>query len=237
MERTIENALDDISLIKAVIDRTQKDFAKVAMFFIWIGAVNGIAWILEEFTYYIRNKVGYGSWIVQLLGQGYDWLRFIGYIILFVIYYKKIKTTNNEISEGMIKIWGIVLIGSYILSFMYIRFLPNGNNDRLITLWKCRELIEVLPVIFALFMTGILTKRVIITACTSFYSILYFVLFVSMREISYGSFGGHGTQVSLSSISVKCVMILGMFFLGLYLKIGAKDYGDKINTRSFSFKA
>ncbi|WP_026667284.1 hypothetical protein [Butyrivibrio sp. AE2005] len=227
MDRTIENALDDISLIKAVIVRTQKDFAKVAKFFICIGVVNGIAWIIEETAYFIRSFVGDGSWIVQFLGQGYRLLRFVGYISLFIIYYKKIKATNNDISEGMIKIWGMVLIGSYVLSFLYIRLLPIGNDDRLIALWRCRELIEVLPVIFALFMTGILTKRIIITACTSLYSILYFVLFASMKEITYGNFGGQGgAQMPLSSISVKCIMILGMFFLGWYLKIGAKEHGD-----------
>ncbi len=230
MDKMIVNALDDISLIKAVILRTQKDFARIAMFFIWIGVVNGIAWIMEEFGHYIRNTIGYGNWIVQFIGQGYHWLRFVGYIVLFIICYKKIKTTNNEISEGMIKIWGLVLIGSYILSFMYMRLLPNGNSESLITLWKCRELIEILPVIFALFMTGIITKKAIITVCTSFYSILYFVLFTSMKEISYGNLGGQGTQMPLSSISVKCVMIFGMIFLGLYLKIGAKAHGDKLDT-------
>ena len=32
MERKIEIALDDISLIKAVIEKTQKDFSRVSMF-------------------------------------------------------------------------------------------------------------------------------------------------------------------------------------------------------------
>ena len=230
MEKTIENALDDISLIKAVIEKTQKDFAKVAMFFIGIGLVNGFAWIMEQLAYYIRNTAGYGNWLVQALGQGTHLLRFGGYIVLFVCFYKKIKATNNEISEGMIKIWGIVLIGSYVLSFIYMRLLPNGNDDKLITLWRCKELIEVLPVIFALFMTGILTQKMTITVCTAIYSIMYFVLFVGMKEIPYGTFGGTGTLMPLSSISVKCLMILGMIVLGIYLKIGARSHGDKLNT-------
>lgn len=230
MERTIENALDDITLIKSVIDRTQKDFAKVAMFFIGIGIVNGCAWIMEQLAYYIRNTAGYGYWLVQVLGQGTHLIRFVGYIVLFAVFFRKIKAANNDISEGMIKIWGIVLIGSYVLSFLYMRLLPNGNDDKLITLWRCRELIEVLPVIFSLFMTGILTKKLAITVCTAIYSIIYFVLFVGMKEIPYGTIGGTGTLMPLSSISVKCLMILGMIGLGIYLKIGARSNGDKFNT-------
>ena len=45
-----------------------------------------------------------------------------------------------------------------------------------------------------------------------------------------GTFGGTGTLMPLSSISVKSLMILGMIVLGIYLKIGARSHGDKLNT-------
>ncbi len=237
MDRKIEIALDDISLIKEVIKRTQKDFAKVSMFFIWIGIVNVIVWIMEQMTYYIRNKVGYGFWLVYALGQGSHWIRLIGYIVLFIIVYRKIKTVNNEISEGMIKIWGIVLVGGHILSFLYASLIPDGNSDKIITLWKCRELIDILPVIFALFMTGIFAQKNVITVCTAIYSIIYFMLFLSMKEIPYGIYGGRGTLISLSSMSIKFLMTFGMVILGMYLKIGAKRHGDKYNTRGISNEA
>lgn len=230
MDKTIENALDDISLIKTVILKTQKDFAKVASFFIWIGIINGIAWIIEQLAYYIRNTVGYGNVYVQLLGQGYHWVRLLGYIVVFAIFYRKLKSSQNDISEGMIKIWGIVLIGSYFLSFLYLRLLPNGNSDKINILWRSEELIEVLPVVVVLFMTGILTKKRIISVCTAIYSIVYFVLFLSMKEMPYGNLGGKGTLMPISSVSVRCLMIFGMIILGLYLKIGAKNNGDTFNT-------
>lgn len=237
MDRKIETALDDILLIKAIIERTQKDFSKVSMFFIGIGIVNAIVWLLEQMTYFVRNTVGYGYWLVNILGQGNRWFRLIGYIVLFIIFYRKIKTVNNEISEGMVKIWGIVLIGSNILSFLYMSLIPSGNSDKIITLWKCRELIEILPVIFVLFMTGILTKKNVVTIGTAIYSIFYFVMFLSMKEIPYGTWGGTGTLISTSSVSIKCLMIFGMIALGMFLKIGAKNHGDKCNTGSISDEA
>ncbi len=237
MDKKIALALDDISLIKAVIERTQKDFSKVSMLFIWIGVVNIIVWFLEQITYFVRNTAGYGYWLVNILGQSSRWFRLIGYVVFFIFFYRKIKTANNEIGEGMVKIWGIVLIGSNILSLLYISLIPTGNSDKVITLWKCRELIEILPVIFALFMTGILTKRTVVTISTAIYSIIYFVLFFSMKEIPYGTWGGTGTLISTSSVSIKCLMIFGMIALGMFLKIGAKNYGDKYDTGSISDEA
>lgn len=234
MNRKIETALDDISLIKKVIERTQKDFSKVSMFFIWVGIINAAVWALEQMAYFFRNTAGYSYWLTNVLGQSSCWFRLIGYIILFIIFYRKIKTTNNEISEGMIKIWGIVLIGSNILLFLYISLMPVGNSEKIIMLWKCKELIEIIPVIFALFMTGILTRKNIVTACTAIYSIVYFVLFFSMKEVPYGTLGGAGTTISISSASIKYLMIYGMIVLGIVLKIGAKNDGDKCNTRGIS---
>ena len=224
MDRKIETALDDILLIKAIIERTQKDFSKVSMFFIGIGIVNAIVWLLEQMTYFVRNTVAYGYWLVNILGQGSRWFRLIGYIVLFIIFY-------------MVKIWGIVLIGSNILSFLYMSLIPSGNSDKIITLWKCRELIEILPVIFVLFMTGILTKKNVVTIGTAIYSIFYFVMFLSMKEIPYGTWRGTGTLISTSSVSIKCLMIFGMIALGMFLKIGAKNHGDKCNSGSISDEA
>lgn len=153
---------------------------------------------------------------------------------------KEAKKTGNEICESMVKVWMVVLIGSGILGWLYIVLLPAGNSDKIMVLWRCRELIEVLPVIFALFMTGILTKRKMVTMFTAAYSILYFVLFVSMKEVPYGTWGGVGTLASASSVCIQYLMSAGMIALGIYLKWNRKetnilrefgvDYGDKCDT-------
>ena len=46
--------------------------------------------------------------------------------------------------------------------------------------------------------------------------------------------GGAGTTISISSASIKYLMIYGMIVLGIVLKIGAKNDGDKCNTRGIS---
>ena len=83
----------------------------------------------------------------------------------------------------------------------------------------------------------IFAQKNVITVCTAIYSIIYFMLFLSMKEIPYGIYGGRGTLISLSSMSIKFLMTFGMVILGMYLKIGAKRHGDKYNTRGISNEA
>ena len=237
MDKNVALALDDISLIKTVIERTQQDFSKIAPFFIGVGMINGIAAIVEQLMYFCRNTIGYGSSLVRIFGVGYYLIKIIGYIILFLYFSRKLKITNNEISNGMLKIWGIFLIGSYVFIILYMNLIPMGNNDQIVTLWRCKELLEILPIIFALFMTGILTQRKLITICAACYSVLYLILFMSMKEMPFGTIGGKGTLISVSSFSIRVVMIFGMVALGLFFRIGVKNHGNKYNTRSFSNEA
>jgi hypothetical protein len=237
MDKNVALALDDISLIKTVIERTQQDFSKIAAFFIWIGVINGIAAIVEQLMYFFRNTSGYDFPLVQVFGFSYYWIKILGYVLLFFVFSRKLKAMNNDISNGMLKIWGIVLVGSYLFVFLYMHLMPNGNNEMINTLWKCRELIEILPVIFAFFMTGILTQRRIISIITALYSLVYFVLFFSMKQMPFGTIGGAGTLISVSSFSIRIVMIFGMIALGLFFKIGARNHGNKYNTRSLSNEA
>ena len=218
MDKKLETAMDEIALIKRVIEKTQQDFSRISAYFIWIGIVNLTVWFLEEFSYFLRNKMGYGYLVAAVFGWGGRVLRLAGYVILFLYYYRRVKKSDNELSEGMVKIWGIVLIASRVFMYLYICLIPDGNDDKIVVLFRCRELIEVLPVIAVLLMTGILTKRNGITLLTAAYSILYFVLFVSMREVPYGTWGGIGTRVSASSVCIQYLMSFGMTVLGVYLR-------------------
>lgn len=218
MDNKLEMAMDEIALIKRVIEKTQQDFSRISAYFIWIGIVNLTVWLLEEFSYLLRNRLGYDCAAASVLGWGGRIMRLIGYIVLFLYFYREVQKSGNEISEGMVKIWGIVLIASRSFMYLYIGLIPAGNNDKITILFRCRELIEVLPVIVALLMTGILTKRNVITLLTAAYSVFYFVLFMSMKEVPYGTWGGTGTRTSASSVCIQYLMSLGMAVLGIYLR-------------------
>ena len=229
MENNVEKAITDIAIIKDVIERTQKDFSKISAFFIWIGITNLLEFIIEQFSYYFRNVNGYNSGMSVFLARLALILPLIAYIICFMLFYRLIKSSKNSISMGMLQSWGIILIGSQIFAFLYMFLLPAGNNAAINMMWRCKELIIILPVIVILFVTGVLTQMKAITIVTSLYGILYFVLFTSMGEVQYGTIGGSGTRVSASSISIRVVMTVGMIILGLFLKKGANKNGNKFH--------
>jgi len=137
------------------------------------------------------------------------------------------KKNNNEISLGLFKTWGVVLIGSKIWLDFYMRLVPDGINEELSMLWRCKELIIALPLFVVLFMTGILTKSRLLNIITGFISVLYLILFTSMKEITYGAIMGNiGTRISVSGLFVNIIMSIGMIGLSVYLRKGVKMYGD-----------
>lgn len=233
MDTNVKKAIEDVTMIKNVMERTKEDFSKIASYFLWIGVVNGISFVIEQIAYYIRNVSGYTSFYGIIIRFS-KFLPILGYIVCFVCFYHKIRKSNHDISKGILKTWGIVLIGSQVFDFLYMWLIPAGNNETINVLWRCKELVIILPVIFAFFMTGILTKRRSILILTALYSVLYLCFFISMKEVGYGTWGGIGTRVSISSILIRVIMIIGMAVLGVYLKGRGKKYGVELNTGSLS---
>ena len=180
MEKSVEKAINDIAVIKGIIERTQRDFSKISAFFVWIGVINLVKFIVEQLSYYFRNVNGYNSRLSVFLGRTGQLLPLIAYIICFILFYRMIKLRNNTISMGLLKVWGIILIGTRIFIFLYIFLLPSGNSDAINILWRYRELVEILPIIVILLVTGGLTQIKTISVVTGMYSILYFILFTGM---------------------------------------------------------
>jgi len=235
MKSKVEIALEDVIMIKKVIEKTQQDFSRISSFFLWIGIINFLVFILEQISYYIRNIMGLLSSAYMALEKICIVFPIIAYIVCFLYFRKKIIGNHNDISNGMLKVWGIILIGSYIFKYLYIMLLPGTEIDFVNGLWRCSELIIFLPIIFGHFMTAILTKSRFLIIVTCIESLIFFALFTSMREVPYGTLGGIGTRVSLSSAFVRIVMILGMILLGIYLKKrGSSIHGNKYDTGSIS---
>lgn len=229
MDNNVKSAIDNIALIKSVIDKTQKDFSKISEFIIWVGVINIILFIAEQFSYYLRNVNGYGTFGYNISAAIVQIFTLPAYIICYIIYYRKMRSTN-DLSIGMLKVWGIVLIGSQLLLKIYIIMIPNINNIAANMLWRCKEFIEIFPIIAALLMTGILTKKRLIVSAAAITSVIWLFLFAGMREMKYGTLGGAGTRLPVSSVFIKAIMTFGVICLGLYLRRGDKEHGDKINT-------
>ena len=217
MEKNTEQAIDNVVVIKGVIERTWKDFSKASTLFICVGIVNLVAYLLNGIIY-IPVESTDSITLMYFMADIFWILALVVYIILFSYFYKKIKATDNIISIGMLKIWGIVLIGSrfYILILSAVAY--SGAVDGLN--WQYRELILALPTIIALFMTGILMQKKAIVVASSLYGLVFLDLFIGIEEVTFEMVSGHYVWVSVSELSIIITMTVGMICLGMFLKRG-----------------
>ena len=86
MDKKIEMAIDDIALIRRVIERTRQDFSRISAYFIGIGILNLAAWLSEEIAYMIQNLTGYGQTTARILWWSGRGLILAGYVFLFVYF-------------------------------------------------------------------------------------------------------------------------------------------------------
>lgn len=234
MDKKIKNALDDINLIKEVVNKTQQNFTTAPHFLISVGIVNITYIILEQLGYYFRNVYGYVSNIYHVLGSVLSVFQLVGYVILFLFLNVK-KRHSDNMDKKIFEMWGIIFIGSEVLFWIYKIFLPVGSSQTIGILYRFSELVLMLPVLIGSVATGIFLKDRFLCVVTSIFSCIYLILFVGMKEIPYGTIAGVGTRLPLSSILMRLFLTIGLLAIGIYLKKWRRIiHGNKCNTRSLS---
>ena len=69
MDNKIKNALDDINMIKEVMNKTQQNLSSFSGFMISVGGIYLFYIVLEQITYYLRNVYGYSSSIYRTMSH------------------------------------------------------------------------------------------------------------------------------------------------------------------------
>ena len=111
MTQNITEALEDVNLIKKVIDRTQNDFSKVSGFFISIGVIKLFTCLLYALMLGIMNnmeRVGYVMWGLLLVGG--ELFRVFYYIVSYE------GMVNNQIIQPPFN-FVFVIIGCFVMGF------------------------------------------------------------------------------------------------------------------------
>lgn len=220
MTQNITEALEDVNLIKKVIDRTQTDFSKVSGFFIGIGVIKLFTCLLYALLLGIMNnmeKVGYVMWG---LFRGISFVSIIGYFIVYLIYHDKLKKFKNELSMSLINIWGLLLVGGELFRiFYYIVSYEGMVNNQII-----QPPFNFVFVIIGCFVMGFVIQDKLIQKVSLAMTVIFLVLAGINLNVTVAYF--HGNAVKLNVITVFTVVILsaGMILMGFYLK---KRKGEK----------
>ena len=211
--QNVAEAIEEVNLIKKVIDRTQNDFSRIASFFISIGVINTVTYLMYVILFQIikgMEHVGYSFW---MLFRGLNYISVLGYIVLFFIYRRKLKNRNNALSLSMINIWGTLLIGgeAFRIFFSAVNF---GKQD---VYFYQKTLTFLFPVIGWLVL-GFVIQDNLIQRAAFLIVILYMLLSGMGIDIKVGSMLGNTVNVGIDSILTGIIVSAGMILLGIHLR-------------------
>lgn len=220
MSQKIAEVLEDVTLIKKVIDRTQNDFSKVSNFFIGIGIVQMITGILYGLMFGAMQRmedIGLAMWS---LFRGISFVSVIGYFIVYLIYHRKLKQAKNELSMSLINIWGMLLVGGELFRILFhMVSYERAGNDQLV-----QPLFQFVFVVIGCFVMGFVIRDKLIQGISLAMVVCFLILAGTGLEVRVADF--HGNDVKINAITVFTAVILsaGMIFMGIYLK---KRKGEK----------
>lgn len=220
MSQKIAEALEDVNLIKKVIDKTQNDFSKVSNFFIGIGVVQMITCILYALMFGAMKSMGDISLAMWSFFRGISFVSIIGYFVVYLIYHHKLKQFKNELSMSLINIWGMLLVGGELfrIFFNMVSYERVGNNQFIQPLFK------FVFVIIGCFVMGFVIQDKLIQRVSLAMAFLFLIFAGTGLEVRVADF--HGNDVKINAITVFTAVILsvGMILMGIYLK---KRKGEK----------
>ncbi len=213
MMQNVTEAIEEVNLIKKVIDRTQNDFSRIANFFISIGMINTVTCLLYVTLFQIIKGMDHVEYTVWMLFRGLNYISVLGYVVLFFVYRHKLKNRNNALSLSMINIWGTLLIGGEVfrIFFSAVNF---GKQD---VYFYQKTLTFLFPLIGCLVLGFVIQDKLIQRA--AFLIVILFMLLSGMGiEIKVGSILGNNVNVGIDSILTGIIVSAGMILLGIHLK-------------------
>lgn len=211
--QNVTEAIEEVNLIKKVIDRTQNDFSRIANFFISIGMINTVTCLLYVTLFQVIKRMEHVGYTVWMLFRGLNYISVSGYVVLFFIYRHKLKNRNNALSLSMTNIWGTLLIGGEVfrIFFSAVNF---GKQD---VYFYQKTLTFLFPLIGCVVLGFVIQDKLIQWA--AFLIVILYMLLSGMGiEVKVGSILGNNVNVGIDSIFTGIVVSAGMILLGIHLK-------------------
>lgn len=211
--QNVTEAIEEVNLIKKVIDRTQNDFLRIANFFISIGMINTVTCLLYVTLFQIIKRMDHVGYTVWMLFRGLNYISVLGYVVLFFIYQHKLKNRNNALSLSTINIWGTLLIGGEVFRI----FFSAVNFGKQAVYFYQKTLTFLFPLIGCLVLGFVIQDKLIQWA--AFLIVILYMLLSGMGiEVKVGSILGNNVNVGIDSILTGIIVSAGMILLGIHLK-------------------
>lgn len=223
-----KSAEQDIRFIREVLDRTQRDISGIGMCFIWIGLANLLGEILKYIGYVFLDAQTEISGLEWQILRSVDGISFVLVCVIFLVYFKKLFRSGNDISKSILKIWGVLLIGGRIFTKLFVELALKEQTgvtaEFAVTLEKA---FAFLCIMIALTVLGIVIHDRWICKGALLGTLLYCLLLNWGQAFTVAWI--HGNPIRLSSGDVLSIFVLsfGMILLGVYVRgNGRKQRGN-----------
>ncbi|MCH4886634.1 hypothetical protein EZV73_03595 [Acidaminobacter sp. JC074] len=206
MEKQLENVVDDISIIKSVIEKTRRSFSGFSkIFLIW-----GCMYIVMSLINFIQ---GMNKEMTMSFYASYTFMIYLMPLVFFLlgayVFYRVVKKQPLiGLERHLMVLWVLVIF----LQVIRMRVVVENAGDTMMILRTSNLAIMAYGLSIALIMTGILTELKHLIHLGSLYIIIAFL------HSYIGNFGLGYTIVELLDKLGYIIMPFTLLYVGVYLK-------------------
>lgn len=131
----LNQAAEDIHLIRTILEKTRQSFYEGSSFFLWTGVlflIPFIRGILQPLGVAVIGPSGRVLAAVSYISQFFTLLEWIGLIVIYLIFQRRIRSAGEELAQKLCAVWGFLLIGGQVaaaLLSLAIRFHFTGDMN------------------------------------------------------------------------------------------------------------
>ena len=206
MEKQLESVVDDIAIIKSVIEKTRRSFSGFSkIFVIWgcmymvMALINFIQGMNEDMTLSFYESYPFLVYLVPIVFYGLGGL----------VYFRVVKKQPLiGLERHLMILWVLVIF----LQVIRMRIVVSGGGDTMMVLRTSNLAIMAYGLSIALIMTGILTELKHLSHMGGIY------IFLSFSHSYVGGFsGGYSIVENLDKLGY-IIMPFTLIYVGVYLK-------------------
>lgn len=177
------------------------------------------------------ENIGYAFINAQEEITGFEWkilrsidsISFIVICIIFFVYFRELFREGNDISQSILKIGGVLLIGGKIFTKIFVSLALQKQIGAAAEFAATLErAFSFLCIIIALTVLGIMVHDRLICAAALLGIVIYCLLLNWRQAVTVARI--HGNLVNMYSCDIFSVFVLsfGMILLGIYTRINGR---------------
>ena len=221
----LESCKRDIEIIKSTIERSKVNLGSIAPLFI----IYGVTVLLFNFSIVAVRYFTLVDPVLPLppvILHIHAWSRYLLLAVLFVLFYRRyrsVKASDNPYALQLMRIWGIAMFLSPMLTLLRTGFVELYGADNFMGVESLMlilvDLAEVFAFLFSLLFTGIILNHKLLTASALiFFPLIFFILFNHSQgclfvDAEYIASFVHSRISRCNDIVVGGYALLGIYFL------------------------